>query len=384
MSGAIVMPGGDPAMLEQLAAQLKTAARGAGSLADSTGQVTADVRSAAEWTGDAADGYTAFTKNLATGVHGTGAPLAQIAAAVREYAGSLRTAQQKVTAYATVAQTAQAAGNSPASVASAELAGQDAATAIAAQQAAGDQAAAAVRAASRELADPFGPDGAVRAWIDRAETPWDLSAGDAILGRYLAAAAGGHEDTELAEEFAKDLPELMSGKFSEFAGPWMSALSSGEATEAELASALREFTGDYEAIGVLNTVWKAGGKAAEALSRPLGALAIGADALALTGDAYTEIRPEDSGAMAWVDRGAAGVNAAAAGLDISYAAVGLVMGTTFEIPVVGEVALVGTGLYLGADYLYHHWTPFRNVANDTGHAVASIAKDTWHDVTSFF
>ena len=125
------MPGGDPAMLEQLAAQLETAAQGAGTLADGTSQVTADVRIGAEWTGDAADSYTAFTGNLATGVHGTGAPLAQIAAAVREYAGSLRAAQQKVTAYATAAQTAQAARNSPASVASAELAGQDAATAVA-------------------------------------------------------------------------------------------------------------------------------------------------------------------------------------------------------------------------------------------------------------
>ena len=384
MSGAIVMPGGDPAVLEQLAARLETAARGAGNLADSTSQVTADVRSAAEWTGDAADGYTAFTGNLATGVNATGAPLAQIAAAVREYAGSLRIAQQKVTVYAAAVQTAQAANSSPASVASAELAGQDATTAVAAQQAAGNRAAATVRAASKELADPFGPDGVVRSWIERVETPWDLSAGDAILGRYLAGAASGREDMELAEEFAKDLPELMSGKFSEFAGPWMSALSKGAATEAELADALREFTGDYQAADALNTAWKAGGKAAQALSRPLDALAIGADALALTGDAYTEIKPEDSGAMAWVDRGAAGVNAAAAGLDISYTAVGLVMGTTFEIPVVGEVALVGTGLYLGADYLYHHWTPFRDVANDTGHAVASIAKDTWHDVTSFF
>ena len=378
------MPGGDPAMLEQLAAQLETAARGAGTLADGTSQVTADVRTGAEWTGDAADSYTVFTGNLARGVHGTGAPLAQIAAAVREYAGSLRAAQQKVAAYATAAQTAQAARNSPASVASAELAGQDAATAIVAQQTAGDRAAATVRAASTALADPFGPDGVVRTWIERVETPWDLSAGDAILGRYLADAAGGREDTELAEQFAKDVPELMSGKFSEFAGPWMSALSKGEATEAELASALREFTGDYQAMNALNTAWKAGGEAAAAFGRPLGALAIGADALALAGDAYTEIKPEDSGAMAWADRGAAGVNAAAAGLDISYAAAGLIMGTTFEIPVVGEVALVGTGLYLGADYLYHHWTPFRNVASDTGHAVASIAKDTWHDVTSFF
>ena len=378
------MPGGDPVMLEHLAAQLETAARGAGSLADSTGQVTADVRSAAEWTGDAADNYTAFTKNLATGVNGTGAPLAQIAAAVREYAGSLRTAQQKVTAYATAARTAQAAGNSPASVASAELAGEDAATAVAAQQTAGDQATAMVRAASRELTDPFGPDGVVRAWIERVHVPWDSLAGDAVLGRYLAVAAGGREDLELAEEFAKGLPTLMSGTFSEFVNPWMSALGRGEATEAELASALREFTSDYEAIGALNTAWKAGGKAALSDSRLLDSVAEGSDLLAIGGDIYTEIKPEDSGAMAWADRGAAGVNAAAAGLDGGYAVAGLIAGTTFEIPVAGEVALVGTGLYLGADYLYHHWTPFRDVANDTGHAVASIAKDTWHDVTSFF
>jgi hypothetical protein len=51
---------------------VETAAQGAGSLADSTSQVTADVRPAAEWTGDAADGYTAFTGNLARGVSGTG------------------------------------------------------------------------------------------------------------------------------------------------------------------------------------------------------------------------------------------------------------------------------------------------------------------------
>ena len=367
-----------------MAAQLETAARGAASLADSTGQVTAGVRSAAEWTGDAADGYTAFTGNLVRGVTGTGAPLAQIAAAVRKYAGSLRAAQQKVTAYAAAAHGAQAAGNSPASLASAELAGQDAATAVAAHQAAGDRAAATVRAASKELADPFGPDSVVRAWIERVETPWDLSAGDAILGRYLAAAADGREDMELAEEFAKDLPELMSGKFSEFVGPWMSALSKGAATEADLAGALREFTGDYNAIGALNTAWKTGGKAAAASSRLLDGAAAGSDLLAIFGDAYTEVKPEDSGVMGWVDRGAAGVNAAAAGLDGGYAVVGLFAGATFEVPVVGEVALVGTGLYLGADYLYHHWTPFRDVANDVGHAVASTAKDTWHDVTSFF
>ena len=48
MNGAIVMPGGEPPMLEQLAARLEIAAQGAGTLADSTSQVTADVRSAAQ------------------------------------------------------------------------------------------------------------------------------------------------------------------------------------------------------------------------------------------------------------------------------------------------------------------------------------------------
>ena len=211
------------------------------------------------------------------------------------------------------------------------------------------------------------------------------SAGDAVLGRYLAVAADGREDLELAEEFAKDLPELMSGTFSEFVEPWMSALSKGEATEAELAGALREFTSDYEAIGALNTAWKAGGKAALATAGCWMASPTGSDLLAIGGDIYTEIKPEDSGAMAWVDRGGRWRQRRRGrpGRRLRHQP-GLIAGTTFEIPVAGEVALVGTGLYLGADYLYHHWTPFRDVANDTGHAVASIAKDTWHDVTSFF
>jgi uncharacterized protein YukE len=384
VNGTIVMPGGDPAMLEQMAAQLETAAHGAAGLAGSTHQVAAGVRSAAQWTGDAADSYTAFTGNLTQGVAGTGAPLARIAAAIRDYAGSLRAAQQKVTAYATADRSAQAAGSTPATLASAELAGQDAAAAVAAQQAAGVRAAATVRAASAQLADPFGPDGVVRAWIDRVQAPWDSLAGDAVLGHYLAIAAEGQEDAEVAEKFSGELLTLMSEKFGEFVAPWMSALSTGAATEAELAGALQEFTDDYRAIAALNTAWKAAGEAAAAGSRLLGGVAAGSDVLAIGGDIYTEIKPEDSGAMAVVDRTAAGVNAAAAGLDGGYAIAGLIAGTTFEIPVAGQVALVGTGLYLGADYLYHHWTPFRDVANAAGNAVASTAKGAWHDVTSFF
>jgi hypothetical protein len=42
--------------------------------------------------------------------------------------------------------------------------------------------------------------------------------------------------------------------------------------------------------------------------------------------------------------------------------------TLDEIPVVGEVTLAATGVHLAGDYLYDHWTPFRDVANEVGHA----------------
>jgi hypothetical protein len=161
---AISMPGGDPAALEQLAAQLETASAGADNLAVNTRRVATDARESAAWTGSAADAYTAFTGNLTTGIGATQAPLAQIAAAVRDYAHYLRVAQQKVSAYSSAIQVAQASGH-PADVAAANVAGQDAQLAVAAQQTAGDQAARKVRKATQEMENPFGPGGPV---VDRA------------------------------------------------------------------------------------------------------------------------------------------------------------------------------------------------------------------------
>ena len=48
------------------------------------------------------------------------------------------------------------------------------------------------------------------------------------------------------------------------------------------------------------------------------------------------------------------------------------------LPVVGEVALAATGVYLAGDFLYQHWTPFRDVANDVGHATVDVADDIGH------
>ena len=101
--------------------------------------------------------------------------------------------------------------------------------------------------------------------------------------------------------------------------------------------------------------------------------------LGLAADVGTIISPQNQGALGWVDRGAAGVNALWIGADLALDV----------IPGVGEVALAATGIYLAGDYLYQHWTPFRDVANDVGHATVRAADDVghaadsaWHKVAS--
>jgi hypothetical protein len=182
VSGGLGRPGGDPDLLEQLATQLEIAARGTGTLADSTCRVTTGIRVSARWDGAAADAYTAFTGNLTRGIGAAAPPLSRIAAAVRGYAGYLRTAQQQVAVYESAAQHARDSGNSAACVAAADAAAHDAVAAVMAQQTAGDQAAAQVRGAGADLADVFGPDGPVRGWVERRHAPWDSLAGGELAG----------------------------------------------------------------------------------------------------------------------------------------------------------------------------------------------------------
>jgi uncharacterized protein YukE len=167
MVGALTMPSGDPNLLEQLASRLEAAATGAEDLGASSREVTAAVRSDAQWTGDAADAYTAFTGDLSAGAAAVDAPLSRIALAVRNYAGYLRTAQQKASAYNSAAEAAQASGDDPGYVSAAAAAAQDAESATAAWQAAGDHAVAEVNAAVGELEESFGAQGPVQSWLNR-------------------------------------------------------------------------------------------------------------------------------------------------------------------------------------------------------------------------
>jgi hypothetical protein len=102
--------------------------------------------------------------------------------------------------------------------------------------------------------------------------------------------------------------------------------------------------------------------------------------LGIAADVGTVISPQNRGALGWADRGAAGVNGLLLGADLALDV----------LPGVGEVALAVTGVYLAGDWFYQHWTPFRDVANDVGHAtvkaaddVGHVADSAWHKVTSF-
>ena len=90
--------------------------------------------------------------------------------------------------------------------------------------------------------------------------------------------------------------------------------------------------------------------------------------LGLAADVGTIISPQNQGAMGWVDRSAALLNGGLITAD-------LVMTT---LPGIGEVALAATGAYLALDWTYQHWTPFRDVANDIGHATVRAADDVGH------
>lgn len=100
MSGVLLpVPPGDPDALESYASTLASAAEQIGALTSRTVRVTADIKTSANWSGSAAEAYSAHTGSLAQSVGGTASHLNQVASAVRDYAGCLRTAQEKVAAY---------------------------------------------------------------------------------------------------------------------------------------------------------------------------------------------------------------------------------------------------------------------------------------------
>jgi len=122
----------------------------------------------------------------------------------------------------------------------------------------------------------------------------------------------------------------------------------------DTASLIERVGGKLDAWDAFAPAWL---KSADGSLTEIRGLSYTLSGLGLASDAGTIISPEDTGAMGWADRGAAGINGALIVANM----------TTDEIPVVGEVTMLGTGTYLAGDFLYHHFKPFHDFADGVGH-----------------
>lgn len=181
---------------------------------------------------------------------------------------------------------------------------------------------------------------------------------------------------ENAAEFMKDLPKVEQEWLHEML-PWGKG-----ATDEEWQAAVRRWWAKSDAAEAFGTDFVNDTSLLGKLSM---AGRVGGGAIALAGDGLTMVNPPQSGAMGWVDRGVAGVNAGIVGVD-TVGAIGTLAGIdaiSFSVPPVGVAVAVGTGLYLSGAYAYEHWAWFRNdLANPVGHAFADAGKGIAHGVSS--
>jgi hypothetical protein len=204
----------------------------------------------------------------------------------------------------------------------------------------------------------------VRTVLEAVLAPFDIVVADHWIG-LLEKAAGQPAEwvAELGEQITEIETAMRAGKSPVDA--LIQAAKAAESTGGKLDA------WDAFAPGWLKT---AAGRLAE-----IKGTSYTLSGLGLVADAGTLISPQDKGAMGVADRTVAGVNGTLIVLNM----------TLDEIPVVGEVTLAATGIYLAGDFLYHHFTPFHDVANEVGHATVQVtdglvhgAKSAWHSVTS--
>jgi len=349
------------------------------------------------WLGQTGSALQALQATFRPALQGTAAAVHEMESSVSSWAGQLSGFQAEADAlerkaanasadqHALHGQLAAAPSTSPALKRELESASTTLSTAKAeAQRLHEDYLAAAEKATRsgltpRELWEKTEP---VRSVLELALAPLDMFAAHQWL-HWLRRVAG------VPEQWLKEVDDSLVGIEK--------IMQAGESAASEILSTaeLIARTGSKtDAWYAFAPRWLRG--AAGSLSQ-LDSLSYVLSGLGLTADASTMISPQDSGGLGWADRGVAGVNGALITADLALA----------EFPVVGEVAMFATGAYLAGDYLYHHWTPFRNVANDVGHATVhaadyvssqvvgsvesdvQIAKDVghkagslWHSVTS--
>jgi uncharacterized protein YukE len=407
----VPLPAGDPAALEGWAKQLTDCADAFDSLISETKKVTTAAADRAEWTGSAADSYRQFCAGIVQSADRVPDALREIGSAVGTYAQTLAAAQQQVRSAVQQANSTPAAGRQ----AALDSALQVSATAGEQAKASAQTAAAQVDSAKSGLSGMWDHTEPGRKLIEFVLAPFDTVAADHWID-LLKEMAGQPSDWE--GEMAREI-EGLQDLIAEGA-PYLARRDAFIRAGARAERLLNmEAAWDAFAPGWLKT---AAGSIAEI--RGLSNVLTG---LGLVADASTLISPQDHGVMAMIDRIAAGSNAAAMLLQQGFsrklitfkpaeadpeaeagtgeataeadaaedalaeggeevteevateAAVdtGLItLNASLDwIPVAGEVVMIGTGVYLAGDFLYRHWTPFRDVANAIGHGTVRVVED---------
>lgn len=365
--GAFAAPPGDPAALFESCDTVERLAGRVGDLAAGAGRTTADVRARAEWSGNTADAYTRFTGGMSVSLAGAESPLTRIAASVRRYAEVLAAAKREIAAAAQAAhaaQVAQASGD-PNAATTIATARHHAERQHAAVRQAAEESSKEVGGAREELLRLWERSEPVREWIDKLKAPWDAAGADKGLAMLI-------ERGEAPTKWAGKLPDLIDDWFhTEVAGLAHDA-DNGLVPWSEVDAAAARYGSKVDAATTFTQGWLNDTRFLRGATPFLKGASASLSVVGIGTDIVTAISPEDRGAMGWVDRGAAGVNG------------GLLAANLFvdEIPVAGEVMMIGTGVYLGGDYLYHHWKPFHNAVDAVGHGTVTVTKDIGHGVTS--
>lgn len=411
----VPLPAGDPAALESWARQLNDCADAFDSLVSETKKVTINAADRAEWTGPGFDSYRQFCTGVVQSAGRVPTSLREIGSAVGTYAQTLAAAQQQVRSAVQQANSTPAAGRQAALDSALQV------SAAAGKQVKADArtAAAKVDSAKSGLSGLWDHTEPGRKLIEFILAPFDTVAADHWI--------------DLLKEMAGQPSEWLSELGKEYDG--IESLIAGGASYVARRDALIELAGKTERIGGLLDAWNAYApgwlKAAAGSIAEIRGLSNVLTGLGLVADASTLISPQDHGVMAMIDRIAAGSNAAAmllqqgfsrklitfkpaeaepeaeagtgeataeatteAGTEEAVAEGGEEVATEAAvdtglitlnasldwIPVAGEVVMIGTGVYLAGDFLYHHWKPFHDIANDIGHGTVKVVKAIGSDV----
>jgi uncharacterized protein YukE/ElaB/YqjD/DUF883 family membrane-anchored ribosome-binding protein len=376
MSGELLRPAGDPDQIDQFAAQLEKAGADTGHVASSVREQTGQIREDAQWTGAAADSYTGFTSGMSQSVGALGPSLSQAAGPLRDFAASLRNAQQQVDAYAAAYQKLYplTTGSPPAGtnvpMVDVELANcyNQAETAVAACH---QQAAVTSQALGQITEDMtkafFGSEGPFRDFLDRSHLPWDATLGDAVIEHFIA----GGEQAEKALKDSEELPETIEKLQDELVKPVVDEVEAGNADAQTNLKTLLQALENYQVKKgeTIADVEAALAKTDPELAKNLTGLksiATTADVVGFLAGLYMTVSPPsgDHGLWRTGDR-IAGVGMAAGsgvsiaknafGVDFSSIEVDLGPIQSLEfVPDVGLAVSVIAGVYVTVDWVIHN------------------------------